>query len=242
MDTTTIGFIKVRGGVSLRASPAREPCYQVVTDQNQMHKFENGSIDHRREMLHGDVNEEIQSLEIAAQSLVDFPDAPWEIRLQLARQCWDETRHARLFMRRLLELDGWKGQYPVINQEWGIVCMFDSLAGRLAIQNRIFEGGSLDVFKESVEIWKKWGDFETAHVMDTVIADEIQHVRFANEWLAGLKTSDPSSLLKAISAMSALRALAEALTPPEMKAEMLKMPHAIPVNAEDRHRAGFTVE
>ena len=242
MDTTTIGFIQVRGGVTLRASPAREACFQVVTDQNQMNKFAHGSIGHRREMLHGDVNEEIQSLEIAAQSLVDFPDAPWEIRMQLARQCWDETRHARLFMRRLLELEGWKGQYPIINQEWGIVCMFDSLAGRLAVQNRIFEGGSLDVLMESVEIWEKWGDPTTARIMDTVIADEIQHVRFANEWLAGLKSTDPRSLLKAIAAMSALRAWAAALTPPEMKAEKMKMEHEIPVNTEDRRLAGFSVK
>ena len=53
MDTSRIGFIQVRGGVTLRASPAREPCFEVVTDQNQMSKFEEGSIGHRREMLHG---------------------------------------------------------------------------------------------------------------------------------------------------------------------------------------------
>src|SRR5262245_52074079 len=102
MDTTAIGYIQVRGGVTLRASPAREPCYRVVTDQAHMPKFVKGSPEDRREMLHGDINEEIQSLEIAAQSLVDFPDAPWEMRMHLARQCWDETRHARLFMRRLI--------------------------------------------------------------------------------------------------------------------------------------------
>ena len=237
MDTTAIGYIQVRGGVTLRASPAREPCFHVVTDQADMMKFSEGSIEHRREMLHGDVNEEIQSLEIAAQSLVDFPDAPWEIRLYLARQCWDETRHARLFLRRLLELNGRKGEFPVINQEWGVVCMFDSLAGRLAVQNRLFEGGSLDVFKESVSMWQKWGDPVTASIMDTVIADEVEHVRFANAWLERLKTEDPGSLLKALAAMHAVQLWAAALTPPEMKME-----HEIPVNAEDRNNAGFSID
>lgn len=201
-----------------------------------MAKFAEGSLEHRREMLHGDVNEEIQSLEIAAQSLVDFPDAAWEIRMHLARQCWDETRHARLFMRRLLDLAGYKGEFPIINQEWGVVCMFDSLAGRLAVQNRLFEGGSLDVLKESVGAWEKWGDPETAAIIDAVAADEVQHVRFANEWLERQRTEDPRSLLKAMSAMSALKAWAAALTPPEMKME-----HEIPINCEDRSRAGFTI-
>ena len=237
MDTSTIGYILVRGNVRLRASPAREACFRVVTDQAHMSKFAEGSLDHRREMLHGDINEEIQSLEIAAQSLADFPDAPWEIRLHLARQCWDETRHARAFLRRLVELKGWKGEFPIINQEWGVVCMFDSLAGRLAVQNRLFEGGSLDVFKESIGVWAEWGDLNTSAVMDTVVADEIHHVRFANDWLARLKTEDPKSLLKAIAAMSAVRAWTAALTPPGVKME-----HMIPVNTEDRRHAGFSFD
>lgn len=242
MDTTSIGFVQVRGGVTLRASPAREACFRVVADQNQMHKPEHGSITHRREMLHGDVNEEIQSLEIAAQSLVDFPDAPWELRLHLARQCWDETRHAHLFHQRLLALGGAKGEFPIINQEWGVVCLFDSLAGRLAVQNRVFEGGSLDVIKESVDIWAAWGDPQTAQVLDAVAADEVQHVRFANDWLNGLKTSDPKSMLKAISAMSTLKALTAALTPPEFKEAVAQMGHEVPVNEEDRRHAGFAIE
>jgi uncharacterized ferritin-like protein (DUF455 family) len=237
MDHPDLGTITVRGGVTLRAGPAREPCFRVVTDQAEMARLPEGSTEHRREMLHGDVNEEVQSLEIAAQSLADFPDAPWDIRLQLARQCWDEVRHARAFLRRLIELGGHKGEFPVINQEWGVVCMFDSLVGRLAVQNRLFEGGSLDVFKEAVAVWTGWGDPVTAEIMDAVVADEVQHVRFANDWFARLRKEDPRALLKAIAAMDALRVRSAALTPPEMKME-----HRIPVNVEDRRDAGFALE
>ena len=67
--------------------------------------------------------------------------------------------------------------------------------------------------------------------------DEIQHVRFANDWLAKLKTEDPRSLLKAIAAMSAVKAWTQALTPPGVKME-----HVIPVNTDDRRHAGFVVE
>lgn len=234
MNTDAIGFIRVRNGVTLRASPARESAFNVVTDQAQMHKAPEGSAENFREQLHGNVNEEMQSLEIAAQSLVDFPDEPWEIRLCLARQCWDEARHAWLFFKRLVELGGYKGEFPVINQEWGVVCMFDSLAARLAVQNRVFEGGSLDVFKESARVWASMGDQKTADIMDAVLVDEIRHSHFANEWLTSLRHDAPRQLLKAIAAMSAVRTWSRDLTPPGMVME-----HEIPVNEEDRRHAGF---
>src|SRR5262249_38262061 len=157
----------------------------------------------------------------------DFPEAPWELRLELARQCWDETRHARLFLGRLLAMEGYKGEFPIINQDWGIVCMFDNLPARLAVQNRIFEALSLDVFKEGVEAWTGWGDPEPAEVMDTVMVDEIRHAGFANEWLRRLGAGNPDAMLKAVKAMSQLKALTQALTPPGMKME-----HEIPSNVE----------
>jgi uncharacterized ferritin-like protein (DUF455 family) len=231
-----IGTIVVRGGVTLRASPAREPCFTIVTDQADMVKHPEGSLESRREQLHGDVNSEIQSLEIAAQTLVDFPDAPWELRLELARQCWDESRHAVLFLRRLVALKGYKGEFPIINQEWGVVCVFDSLPARLAVQNRIFEALSLDIFKEGVEAWTGWGDPETAEVMDGVMVDEIRHAAFAHEWLLRLGSGNPSSTLKAVSAMSQLKVMSAALTPAGQK-----MDHDIPINAEDRRHAGLPI-
>jgi uncharacterized ferritin-like protein (DUF455 family) len=229
-----IGFIRVRNGVTLRASPAREPDFNVVIDQAEMHKSPPGSAENFREQLHSNVNEEMQSLEIAAQSLVDFPEESWEIRMCLARQAWDEARHAWLFFKRLVEIGGYKGEFPVINQEWGVVCMFDSLAARLAVQNRVFEGGSLDVFKESAAVWAQMGDEKTAQIMDAVLVDEIRHSQFANEWLEDLRHERPRELLKAIAAMSSVKAWARDLSPPGMVME-----HDIPVNDEDRLRAGF---
>jgi uncharacterized ferritin-like protein (DUF455 family) len=229
-----IGTIVVRNGVVLRASPARDGCFKVVTDQADMVKHPEGSLESRREQLHSDVNNEIQSLEIAAQTLVDFPDAPWELRLELARQCWDETRHTRLFLARLLALGGHKGEFPILNQEWGVVCMFDTLSARLAVQNRIFEALSLDVFRESVDAWRGWGDPESAEVFEGVMVDEIRHAAFANEWLRRLSAGNPGAMLKTVAAMSRLKNMAQALTPPGMK-----MDHDIPSNVEDKRHAGL---
>jgi uncharacterized ferritin-like protein (DUF455 family) len=233
-----IGYITVRNGVKLRASPAREACYKIVLDQNQMAKHAEDSIEHRREILHSNVNDEIQSLEIAVQTIADFPDADWDLRLSLARQGWDEVRHAAVFQRRLEQLGGHKGEFPIINQEWGVVCMFDSVAARLAVQNRIFEGGSLDVIAEAATVWTDmFGDPETGDIFDGIGADEIEHPRFANAWLDRQKKTNPKALIQAVAGMSAVKAWAAALSPPEMKME-----HDISVNMEDRRRAGFAAE
>ena len=55
----------------------------------------------RRRTRLSPVPEELDSLEASAQSLADFPRAPWELRLALARQCADEARHAYAYRRHL---------------------------------------------------------------------------------------------------------------------------------------------
>src|SRR4051794_25655610 len=92
------GDTKVVCGVTLRRDPAREPCYRILDlhrELEALHLDLDAGSSHR-ERVYRDFNAEIQTLEIAAQCLVDFPEAPWELRLELARQCWDEVRHAGL--------------------------------------------------------------------------------------------------------------------------------------------------
>src|SRR5262245_10277225 len=118
---------KVVCGVTLRKEPAREPCFKVVETDAEMMTFADFSPISRRERLHRHMNNEIGSIEIAAQCLVDFPEAPWELRMQLARQVWDECRHVEALHRRLREIGGFKGEFPVANFEWTVTCMLDSL-------------------------------------------------------------------------------------------------------------------
>ena len=95
---------KIVRGVEVRNDPAREPCFTVVHLHHDVP--DSGAIgeEARRQRIHRDYNQEVQTLEIAAICLVDFPDAPWELRMEFARQCWDEARHAEVMYRRLKAL------------------------------------------------------------------------------------------------------------------------------------------
>jgi hypothetical protein len=235
---------KVVRGVTLRRDPAREPCFTIGHHETEVRALRDYSLSATRSMLHREYNNEVQNAEIAAQTLVDFPDAPWEVRLQLARQCWDETRHARMFLRRIHELGGRKGEAPIKNGDWGIVGMIDSLPGRLLVQNRLFEGGVMDSMRQVARGFREEGDDRTAEVFEAILADEIQHVRFANQYLR-TATSQPRVLMQMAAAMNFAVGALKALEPkPGDRSvddvDLVAVDHAIAVNVEDRQLAGFS--
>ncbi len=62
-----------------------------------------------RARLHGIFCGEVQAMEAAGRTLFDFPDAPWEFQLDMARQVWDESRHTEIFQRLLEYMGGEPG-------------------------------------------------------------------------------------------------------------------------------------
>jgi uncharacterized ferritin-like protein (DUF455 family) len=231
-------------GVTLCADPAREDCFLVAQLDSEMQKFENGmSEDARREKLHRHMNNEMGALEIAAQCLADFPEAPWELRMQLARQAFDESRHVRALHQRLRQLGGYKGEFPIGNFEWAVTNVCDTLAARLAIQNRTFEAGQMDLLGALRQIWRSVGDERTAEVLEHILADEINHVRFANQWIRKLIQADRRLLLKVASAVRFL-ADTNAVLAGESAAESAETSSAqhkkLGINVEDRRHADFS--
>ena len=232
------------GGITLCADPAREPCFRVAQDDAEMQTFQDAMSEAaRRERLHRHMNNETGALEIAAQCLADFPEAPWDLRMQLARQAFDESRHVRALHGRLRQLGGRKGEFPIGNFEWAVTNMCDTLAARLAIQNRTFEAGQMDLLGGLRKIWRSVGDETTAEVLEHILADEINHVRFANQWIRKMVQEDRRLLLKVASAIRFLADTNAALSggreasPAEASFEKHTR---LGINVEDRRHADFS--
>jgi uncharacterized ferritin-like protein (DUF455 family) len=240
-----IGYVQV-GRTMLRAAPARDDCFTVVRDDREMHEYEGTGELARREMVHRHMSNEITSLDIAAQCLAEFPDAPWGVRMQLARQCWDETRHVAALHRRLVELGGHKGEFPITTFEWNVTCAIDNLAGRLATQNRTFEAGAMDVVGGLIQGLRAVRDERTAEILEGILADEIQHVRFANRWIKTMVEADRRVLLKVAMAIRFLEQVNATLQLDAGTANVVGKVFAAPaervpaVNVEDRRLAEFT--
>jgi uncharacterized ferritin-like protein (DUF455 family) len=127
--------------------------------------------------------------------------------MELARQAWDESRHVRALYRRLKELGGHKGEFPITTLEWDMTCAVDNLVGRIAIQNRTLEAGAMDVMGGLSQNLRKVGDNDTADTLDAINTDEVQHVRFSNRWIKRLAQQDPRTLMRMA---AAIRFLADA--------------------------------
>jgi uncharacterized ferritin-like protein (DUF455 family) len=150
-----------------------------------------------RDRVHGIFVGELQAMEGAGRSVYDFPEAPWEFTMDMARQVWDESRHVEIYLGLLDHLDGYVGEFPETTILWRCACAEDA-AARVAGVNRGLEGLACDVFNQLIHIAGKIGDPIIETSVDYVLADEITHVRMGSKWLNKLTEGDPERRRRAI--------------------------------------------
>lgn len=187
---------------SLAEPPTRDARFVVRDRWQDCVNLPDGHPKKTIEFLHRQMNEEIDALECSSRSICDFPDAPWEIRMFLARQCSDEARHALLFRDLFVRRGGVLGEYPVMNFQYRIICGVDSLVARLAVQNRTFEAEGIDAIQFGIGEARARGDEELAALFEGQFADEIQHVRVANEFIQRSVKQEPRLALRIATALS----------------------------------------
>ena len=214
--------------------PAREPHIDVQNRWAQCVNLPDGHSDKLKEFLHRQLNEEANVLENAARNLADFPDADWEIRMWLARQCADEARHVLAYDRLLRARGGSFGDYPVLNFQYKLLGKVATLAGRLAVQNRTFEADGLDAAVFGAAEARELGDDALAEMFESQVTDEIVHVRFANEWIKATVKKNPRVVLEIATALT-LGSKAFKWVFADGGDQVTKYP----VAEQDRLRAGF---
>jgi len=186
--------------------------------------------------MHGIFVGEMQALEGAARSLWDFPDAPWEFKMNMARQCWDEGRHIQIFEKLLVHLGGYVGMFPESTFLFEAACS-DDPAMRVAGVNRGLEGLACDVFRDMIRYAEKTGDEKMRQAVDYVLADELTHVRFGSEWVREFTKDDPEYLKRT---QDYRRAVDKQFSFGGARSD--REDAAIPIAWEDRLEAGFTEE
>jgi uncharacterized ferritin-like protein (DUF455 family) len=216
--------------------PRRDERFLVKELWAECHNLPDDHPDKRAEFLHRQMNEEINGMEMAARNLSDFPNAPWELRMSIARQCCDEARHVDMFRRLVEKLGKQVGSYPVMNFQYRIVCRIPSLEGRLAVQNKTFEAGGIDAVALAIREAEQSGDADLLDLFEFQEADEITHVRFANEHLRKAIHGNPRVAIEVAKALTtAMAAFAEVMGEAATKVRY-------DVNTEARLEAGFLPE
>ncbi len=176
-------------------APARDSRFTVVDYWRECANLPDDHPMKPLEFLHRQMNEEINGMENAANNLVDFPDAEWDVRMSIARQCYDEARHVVMF-RKIFEAHGVHvGQFPVLNFQYRIIGKIKTLVGRLAVQNRSFEADGIDAIGYGVQEADEKGDIEMRELLEAQLADEITHVRFANDYIREAVHKNPRAAI-----------------------------------------------
>jgi uncharacterized ferritin-like protein (DUF455 family) len=175
-----------------------------------------------RSLMHGIFVGEIQALEGAGRTCHDFRTqgdqarrrqdavdgnsgevadctdaAPFALKLDMARQAWDEARHVEISIK----LSEWMGtdigEFAENTVLFQAACSNDPVL-RLAGVNRALEGLAIDVFTTMKEFGDLAGDPYLEFCEDWMLADEVTHVKMGSDWLRRVTENDPDRRAKAL--------------------------------------------
>jgi uncharacterized ferritin-like protein (DUF455 family) len=158
------------------------------------------ATDAARSLMHGIMVGEIQALEGAGRTCFDFvtgEEAPFALKLDMARQCWDEARHVEISVKLSEWMGTELGQFVENTVLFAAACSQDPVL-RLAGVNRALEGLAIDVFTTMKEFGELAGDPYLAFCEDWMLADEVTHVKMGSVWLRKITENDPERRKKAL--------------------------------------------
>jgi uncharacterized ferritin-like protein (DUF455 family) len=182
---------------------------QQARNSNRLTPSRRDATDAARALMHGIFVGEIQALEGAGRTCHDFetsaagsdtsaPDAiPFALKMDMARQAWDEARHVEISVM----LSDWMGteigQFAENTVLFEAACSADPVL-RLAGVNRALEGLAIDVFTTMKEFGDLAGDPYLEFCEDWMLADEVTHVKMGSDWLRKVTENDPERRKKAL--------------------------------------------
>jgi uncharacterized protein DUF455 len=176
--------------------PARDPGLPVTAEGDPFLSRElyvNGSENHvptdleeQRHFFHGLMDAELCAAELMARNSHEHPEMPWDFHVDMARQTWDEARHAKVHDLLMKEQLGCRwGDYAVGFGYFKSIYAYD-LLGRLALFNGTSEQRAMWRHSHRRKVLVELGQERIARVFDYLLADEVPHVHNGARWGAYL--------------------------------------------------------
>src|SRR4051812_36623420 len=162
---------------------------------NQFRPDDPDSPDAARALMHAIFVGEIQALEGAGRPWYGFEtgegrdEAPFQLKLDMARQCWDEARHVEISIKLTEHMGSEIGEFSEQTLLFEAACNADPVL-RLTGVNRALEGLAIDVFNSMREFGAAFDDPVLQFCEDWMLADEVTHVKMGSDWLRRLTVSD----------------------------------------------------
>src|SRR3954454_19815552 len=177
---------------------------QSAKDNRQGFKIENADApDSARSLMHGIFVGEIQALQGAGRTCFDFEtgdgreQAPFALKLDMARQCWDEACHVEISCKLSEHMGSEIGEFGEQVLLYEAACNPDPVL-RLTGVNRALEGLAIDVFNTMRDFGDQSSDPVLYFCEDWMLADEVTHVKMGSDWLRRLTENDPERRARAL--------------------------------------------
>lgn len=157
-----------------------------------------GTDEHTIETFHGSFDDELTTMELFGRCSYEHPDMPDEFHWAMARQTSDESRHAQSCLDVVASFGGKYGQHKIGVGIYTFHYQFSAcepgskreLAWRFLLRSTLQEALSLDGFVLQIKKREFHGQPDVARVLESILADEIQHVKSGLRWATHLCGGD----------------------------------------------------
>jgi hypothetical protein len=202
------------GRTELAAKLGSADNYDLI-QLREMVQTDPDNIEFRKALVSAIASAEYAGVDAFSRKVCEWQDwdVPWSLIMAIARQTWDEVRHAQLATGVLESYGGTIGEYPdtlaggapppsvsgngSVGPPAGI--MNDPVITLSAI-NVSLEGGALRLFEETSKLGERVGDPLLQRCYDYNWADEVTHAMIGDYFVRALASEDPDAEHRALRA------------------------------------------
>jgi uncharacterized ferritin-like protein (DUF455 family) len=194
--------------------------YADLVTMREMVRAQPENIELRKAMVSGIASAEFAGIDAFSRKVVEWQEwpVPQTLIMAMARQTWDEVRHAWLAIGLIESYGGEIGDYPdtlaggapppgvtqsgplseAIGSQAAVEQLLRDPVVSLSMTNVSLEGGALTLFQETSAVAEKIGDALMAHCYDYNWADEVTHTAIGDYFVKELTEGKPEEEAKAL--------------------------------------------
>ena len=139
-------------------------------------------VEGQARLLHDLANIELQAMELAFRTLIEFGHQGRAFAEELATIVHDEGRHLLLCIEGLETIGFPWGTWPVHLSLWNCVRADDSILDRILMVHRYQEGGGLDAGERMLQKISGVNAPVVREILETIFREELGHVQFGSRW------------------------------------------------------------
>jgi hypothetical protein len=194
--------------------------YQDLFTMREMVRTQPDNIELKKALVSGIASAEFAGIDAFSRKVVEWQDwpVPQTLIMAMARQTWDEVRHAWLAKGLIESYGGEIGDYPDtlagggpppgvapsgplmegVGNQAAVEQLLREPVVSLSMTNVSLEGGALTLFQETSAVAEKIGDGLMAHCYDYNWADEVTHTAIGDFFVKQLTENNPEEERKAL--------------------------------------------